>query len=136
MKSTVLILVVAMFVAPVIAGETARSAAGPVVKPANECWDPQVKRCCSVATLPDPVQCSADGITWTCAPVITRNPLILTMQPAALGFAGKENDGTETCRFTKRVCGSSPLTCLNDLSDTATCQKEKSSGGLCESQTE
>ena len=103
-------------------------------QPAPQCWDPQVKRCCSVAAVPAAVSCSQDGFTWTCAPVINSNPLILTLVSSELGFEGKENDGTADCKYTKRLCGGSPLTCLNGLQETATCQKEKSSGDLCSSQ--
>lgn len=131
-------LVLAIFLLPVVAmgGEKAASsaeAASAVAQPAPSCWDPEVKRCCDVATLPAPVQCSVDGYTWTCAPTIQSNPLVQVMVQSKLGYEGKQAGRTLTCKFTNRTCGSSINTCNNALQGTADCQEELPTGDLCQS---
>jgi len=114
---------------------TVVSEAIPAPRPAPSCWTMDVKHCCKAAAIPGPAQCNKDGVSWTCPPTIEIDPLIITYKLADTGYEGKQNNGTETCRYVKRNCGPSVLTCINDTEQEATCQIERGVGNLCESNT-
>ncbi|MEM1206650.1 MAG: hypothetical protein AAGN66_25670 [Acidobacteriota bacterium] len=103
--------------------------------PADECFTPDVKRCCKAKNAPLAVPCEADGEEWTCYARVHTNDLYKDTKRSDTGWKLSRTTGNVfTCKYQKVSCGDRPYDCnWEDRPTTETCKEKEAYGGLCES---
>lgn len=109
--------------------------AAAVAIPADNCFTPDVKRCCASAGATLTVSCAADGVQWTCRTTPSQNDLYKTTKSSATGWESSRETGNEfKCAYKKVSCGTAPNQCNHEQADTvAVCKEKRVDGGFCES---
>lgn len=128
-----LLLVVAGAISgPVMAADLTSAAPQIDVK---ACYQTSIKNCCDVAAGVDlTIECQQDEFTWTCVGAVKSNPMVNVAVSTQDGLQVKRSTGTDSCSYTKPVCGSSFNTCRFEHNETvATCNTSVAQGPNCRS---
>ncbi|MEM9594726.1 MAG: hypothetical protein AAGD06_10690 [Acidobacteriota bacterium] len=103
--------------------------------PADECFTPDVKRCCKAKNAPLAVPCEIEEEEWTCYARVHANELYRDTKRSDTGWTRSRPTGnTFSCKYQKVSCGDAPGRCVwEDAVTPETCKEKVVDGTLCES---